>query len=149
MRKLCCVIAAGFALAAGLIFFFGDSGLASYGSLSGFRDRLSANVGELASINGKLTARLESLKGDPSETEALAGTLGLFAPEDRVILLEDAASRRVSYEAGTLIRPARQRGGRDFIFKLVGAGAIIFFIIGVLLIKGFARTRAGHDYRRG
>jgi hypothetical protein len=149
MRKLCYVVLAGFALAAVLIFFFGDSGLASYGSLSGFRDRLSENVGELESINQKLSSQLDSLKRSPSAAEVLAGSLGLYAPKDRVILLEDTASRRVSYDAGKLIRPVKQREGGNFIYKIIGSAMILFCILGAFIFRGFARKRARYDYRGG
>jgi hypothetical protein len=149
MRKLFYIALAGFVFSAALIFLFGDSGLSAFGRLSDYRDRLKDNVGELVSLNGRLSAELDSLKRNPAVTEVLAGTLGLYGEKDRVILLKDAASGRVSYDAGKLLRLAKRKETMSVTFKIVGIAAVIFLALVLFILRGFARKRPGHDYRRG
>jgi hypothetical protein len=149
MRKFLLFSMSGFALTAVLICLFGDFGLSSYRNLAEYRSRLEANVEELVSLNGELAGELEYLKRSPSATEVQAGDLGLYGQNDRVILLEGAASRRVSYDAGKLLRLPKRRENKNLAFKGLGVGAAAFLAFFAFLFRGFARKKAGRDYRRG
>jgi len=149
MRKFLLFSMSGFALSAVLIFIFGDSGLSSYRNLADYRSRLESNVEELVSLNGELAGELEYLKRSPSATEAQAGDLGLYGQNDRVILLEGAASRRVAYDAGKLLRLPKRREIKNLAFKILGVGAVAILAFFAFLFRGFARKKASRDYRRG
>ncbi len=149
MRRFLLFSMSGFALSAALICLFGDSGLSSYRNLADYSSRLEANVEDLVALHGELAGELEYLKRNPSATEAQAGDLGLYGQNDRVILLEGAASRRVSYDAGKLLRLPKRREIKNLAFKILGVGAAALLAFSAFLFRGFARKKAGRDYRRG
>jgi hypothetical protein len=149
MRKLLLFVTIGFALSAALIYLFGDSGLSSYRNLAEYRGRLDANVAELGSIHAKLTEELEYLKLSPSATKALAGDLGLYGENEMVIRFAGSASRRVSYEAGKLLRLPKRREVKNLTFKIMGAGVAAFLAFATFLLRGLARRKIRGDYRGG
>ncbi len=148
MRRILFFAAIGFSLSALLIYFFGDSGLSSYRSLDEYRGRLAANVEELGALNAKLSGELEYLKSSPSAVKTMAGGLGLYGKDDYVIRLEDPAARRVSYDAGKLLRLPKRKEVKSYSFKIMGAGLALFLAFGAFLLHGIARKKAARDHLR-
>jgi cell division protein FtsB len=131
-----------------LIYAFGDSGLTTYRRLSGYRDRLAANVASLEANNRALQSELASLQKDPDRTVVLARELGLYRPEDRVLRIEGMPQRVEPYSVGTLLRYRATSRLRGPWLKTAGV-AIIALPVGIaaLLRRRSRRRSRGRRHR--
>lgn len=147
MRRVMLLALLAYITASLLLYCFGDSGLTAFARLDGYRERLERNVTELEGLNRSLQTELASLRDDPRRTEVLARDLGLYRPEDRVLIIEGASARPQLYEVGSLLRLRPSRGDRGGWLKTAGLGiaALTGLVIHLLGRRG---RRAANGPRR-
>ena len=147
MRRVTLLALLAYTTASLLVYCFGDSGLTAFARLDGYRDRLERNVKELEGLNRSLQAELASLRDDPRRIEVLARDLGLYGPDDRVLVIEGAEAGPQPYEIGTLLRLRPARGDRGRWLKTAGIG--VAALAGLLaFLLGRRDRRAAHGSRR-
>ena len=148
MNRLVPIGLAAFIAASLGIFFFGDSGLSSYSSLSLYERSLAANVESLKQRNLELQAELGRLKSDPERIRVLARDIGMYAPGDTVVRLVGRPAKPESYAVGDLLRLRRSEPVRNTLFKEAALGAAAALIIVAFFAAAAARRKENGPSRR-
>jgi cell division protein FtsB len=120
-----------------IIFLLGDSGVFAYGRLERYRDDLAANVDALTARHEALEKELTQLKTNSETTIALARSLGLYAPGDRVVQLAGRTAKNEVYAMGDLLHMSASPGTRSPVFKMIAC-----IIAAFLILAGFISARA-------
>jgi cell division protein FtsB len=141
MRRLLPALVLGFTVSSLLVFWLGDSGVASYRSLARYRAGLQANVGELGAANARLRSELAGLDAAARSPEVLAREIGLYREGERVVRIEGAPSQRPFMDVGRLVRRQRETGTRSALLK--GAGLALALALSVLALIRARQTRQG------
>jgi cell division protein FtsB len=129
-----------------LFFVFGQAGLRSYRSLASHKAHLAENIGKLKRINGELVTEQQALVSRPERIKILARGIGLFEPDEYVIVVDDAFTTSSVYEVGTLIGYTQPKRGSRTLFNLLSAAsALLFYMISGMVLKA---GRRGHKPRR-
>ena len=142
MRRLFPLLIVVFIIASLAIFLFGDSGILACGRLLNYRDSLAANVDSLNARHEALEKELTQLKENRETTVALARTLGLYLPGDRIVQLEGRTGRSEVYAMGDLLHMTESDGSRSQVFKLAACIVALLLILAVVILARAPRRRA-------
>jgi cell division protein FtsB len=144
MNRLLLIGLAAFVAASLSIFFFGDSGLTVFRSLSSYERDLSANVEALQERNQELQDQLAELRSDPELNRVLARRIGMYEPGDEVVRLVGRPTKPEMYAVGDLLRMRRPAPVRNAAIKEVALGAaLVASLVAFLVARRKARGAEG------
>jgi len=127
------------------VFLWGRTGVAAGFELSALRTRLEANMVVLQQVNGQLAAEFDALRSDPTTIRLEARQLGYLEPGERPIDIVGRPNGDTSFAVGTLVAEKAQRFPNDSLFRGIGAGSALIF----LLTSGIvARRKNAHIHPR-
>jgi cell division protein FtsB len=141
MSRLLPIGITAFVIASIAIFFFGDSGLTAYRSVSLYERGLSANVEDLKQRNDELQARLQLLKTDRESIIIMAREIQMYEPGDTVVKLPGRSQRAPLYAMGDLLRMRKVDSARNAVFKEIALVTTLVFLLFSLVAARLARKR--------
>jgi cell division protein FtsB len=136
--------ALSFVITSLLYLFFGSGGLLDYGRLLRYRAAMEQNIAELKTINDRMLAEVQALGSDPERLALKARELGYFREAEKVIRIAGQDRGRDYYTVGRLLRRKAGRPRADWVFRVVGLGLPVLFVLVSMVLRRRKKREAGN-----
>jgi len=145
-RLLSASAAAGLFAYCALSVLLGPAGMTAYGALEKRKASMEANLTELASINARLSAELESLVSDPERAAAEARSLGYLRKGETAILTGEGSGWKARVDVGEVLPYVDPPALGDDVVKAISLG-VGMALFAALLIPGSRSRQPRRGYR--